>query len=125
MLLNWIAGTLIFGGLFFLFVGTLGLLRLPDVLTRIHSAAKCDTLGALLTLTGLMLFNGFSAATVKLILIIVIIWVTSPTMSHLIGLAVHTGLSESAHESAEAGSSDSLKSADTLHAEGSPRDGTL
>lgn len=125
MLLNWIAGTLIFGGLFFLFVGTLGLLRLPDVLTRIHGAAKCDTLGALLTLTGLMLFNGFSAATVKLVLIIVIIWVTSPTMSHLIGLAVHTGLSESANDSADTGSPDSMNSTDSSNAEGSPRDGTF
>jgi len=39
------------GGLFFLFVGTIGLLRLPDVMTRVHSAAKCDTLGALLCIT--------------------------------------------------------------------------
>lgn len=82
-----IGGIFIMGGLFFFMVGTLGILRFPDVLTRVHSAAKCDTLGALLSLVGLIIFNGFNSITLKLVLILFFIWVTNPTATHLIGKA--------------------------------------
>ncbi|PRR78922.1 Na(+)/H(+) antiporter subunit G [Clostridium liquoris] len=82
-----IAGIFIFGGLFFFMVGTLGILRFPDVFTRIHSAAKCDTLGALLSLMGLIIFNGFNWTALKLILVLIFIWITNPTATHLIGKA--------------------------------------
>lgn len=77
----------IFGGLFFFLVGTIGILRFPDVLTRVHSAAKCDTLGALLCLTGLIIFNGFNILSLKLLLVLIFIWITNPTATHLIGKA--------------------------------------
>ncbi|KAJ52472.1 multicomponent Na+:H+ antiporter subunit G [Clostridium tetanomorphum] len=80
-----LGGVFIVGGLFFFMVGTLGILRFPDVFTRVHSAAKCDTLGALLSLTGLIVFNGFNTLSFKLILILLFIWVTNPTATHLIG----------------------------------------
>lgn len=82
-----IGGIFIMGGLFFFMVGTLGILRFPDVLTRVHSAAKCDTLGALLSLVGLIIFNGFNGITLKLVLILFFIWITNPTATHLIGKA--------------------------------------
>ncbi|WP_027623555.1 monovalent cation/H(+) antiporter subunit G [Clostridium lundense] len=82
-----VGGIFIFGGLFFFMVGTLGILRFPDVFTRVHSAAKCDTLGALLSLTGLIIFNGFNGSSLKLILILIFIWITNPTATHLIGKA--------------------------------------
>lgn len=82
-----IGGIFIFGGLFFFMVGTLGILRFPDVFTRVHSAAKCDTLGALLSLTGLIIFNGFNSTALKLILILIFIWIANPTATHLIGKA--------------------------------------
>lgn len=75
------------GGLFFFMVGTLGILRFPDVFTRVHSAAKCDTLGALLCLTGLIINSGFNFTSLKLILVLVFIWITNPTATHLIGKA--------------------------------------
>ena len=46
-------------GIFFFFVGSLGLIRFPDALTRAHGAAKCDTLGAILILIGLIIQTGF------------------------------------------------------------------
>ncbi len=46
------------GGLFFMFVGALGLVRLPDVYCRSHAASKCVTLGILGMLTALVLFTG-------------------------------------------------------------------
>ena len=72
------------GGLFFFSVGTIGLLRLPDFFTRAHSAAKCDTLGALLCLFGLIVYSGFTTTSLKLLVIIVFIWISNPTATHLI-----------------------------------------
>ncbi|KGI38185.1 monovalent cation/H(+) antiporter subunit G [Clostridium tetani] len=87
MIITIIGGIFILGGLFFFLVGTIGILRLPDVFTRIHSAAKCDTLGVLLTITALIIFNGFKVTSLKLFLILIFIWITNPTATHLIGKA--------------------------------------
>nr|WP_312579878.1 monovalent cation/H(+) antiporter subunit G [Sedimentibacter sp.] len=87
MLINIVGGVFILGGLFFFLVGTIGIIRFPDVFSRIHAAAKCDTLGALLCLIGLIVFNGFNVVSLKMLLVLVFIWVTNPTASHLIGKA--------------------------------------
>ncbi|GAA0178274.1 hypothetical protein SH2C18_13520 [Clostridium sediminicola] len=79
------------GGLFFFFVGTVGILRFKDIFTRAHSAAKCDTLGAVLSLTALIIYNGFNWVSFKLILIIVFVWITNPTATHLIAKAALKG----------------------------------
>lgn len=71
-------------GLFFFLVGTIGILRLPDVLTRAHSAAKCDTLGTILCLASLIILDGMSMTSLKLLAIIAFVWITSPTATHLI-----------------------------------------
>ena len=76
------------GGLFFFIVGTLGILRFPDALTRAHGAAKCDTLGAALCLVGLMIYSGINTASLKLLLVIVFIWVTNPTATHAIARGI-------------------------------------
>lgn len=75
-------------GLFFFIVGTLGILRFPDALTRAHGAAKCDTLGAALCLVGLMLYSGLNTASLKLLMVIVFIWVTNPTATHAIARGI-------------------------------------
>jgi multicomponent Na+:H+ antiporter subunit G len=71
-------------GLFFFTAGTVGLLRLPDVYTRAHGSTKCDTLGALLCVIGLMLYNGWSLELVKLFLLMIFLWIANPTAAHLI-----------------------------------------
>lgn len=75
------------GGAFFFFVGTAGLIRMPDVFCRMHATTKCDTLGAGLILVGLMIFNGFSMISLKLLLILIFIWLTNPTAAHIIAKA--------------------------------------
>jgi len=77
----------IFGGLFFFMVGTVGILRFPDVFTRAHSAAKCDTLGAMLSMVGLIIYNGFNFVSLKIVLILIFVWITNPTATHLIAKA--------------------------------------
>lgn len=72
------------GGLFFFLVGTIGILRFKDVFTRAHSAAKCDTLGTVLSLISLIIYNGINWISLKLVLIIIFVWTTNPTATHLI-----------------------------------------
>jgi multicomponent Na+:H+ antiporter subunit G len=77
----------LFGGAFFFFVGTTGLIRMPDVFCRMHATTKCDTLGAGMILVGLMIFNGLSVISLKLLLILIFIWLTNPTAAHIIAKA--------------------------------------
>ena len=72
---------LMLGSLFAL-IGGLGLIRLPDFFSRIHGSGITDTLGAGLVLTGLMLQAGLSLVTVKLVIILFFMFVTSPTSTH-------------------------------------------
>ena len=74
----------LFGGLFFFMVGTLGIIRFPDVFTRAHSAAKCDTLGVILCLSALVVLEGINLVSLKIILILVFVWISNPTATHLI-----------------------------------------
>lgn len=80
--------TFMAGGLFFFFVGTVGLIRLPDVLTRMHATTKCDTLGAGLIVVGVVLYLGFTLASLKALLILAFIWLTNPTAAHIIAKAI-------------------------------------
>lgn len=82
-----IAILFLLGGAFFFLVGTMGLIRMPDVFCRMHATTKCDTLGAGMILVGLMIFYGFSVITLKLLLILIFIWLTNPTAAHIIAKA--------------------------------------
>ena len=76
------------GALFFL-IGTIGLLRFPDVYTRLHAATKCDTLGLGLILAGLMLHEGATLASVKIVFIIIFVFLTNPTATHALARAAY------------------------------------
>jgi multicomponent Na+:H+ antiporter subunit G len=68
-------------------IGGLGLLRLPDVFARMHGAGMIDTLGAALILLGLMLQSEHWLVTVKLVLIGVFLFFTSPTTTFALARA--------------------------------------
>lgn len=82
--LSWFC--LLAGG-FFCIVGALGLLRMPDFYTRMHAASVIDTLGAGLILAGLMMQAGLTLATVKLLMVGVLLFFASPTATHAIARA--------------------------------------
>ncbi len=73
----------IVGGLFFLFVGAVGLIRLPDVYNRMHAVGKCDTLGAGLMLIGLMVIADSFSVIIKLSIVLFLIIVINPVVTHL------------------------------------------
>jgi multicomponent Na+:H+ antiporter subunit G len=77
-------------GSFFAVVGGIGLIRLPCFFARFHGAGITDTLGAGLILTGLMFQGGLSLDTVKLVMILFFLLVTSPTSTHALAKAALT-----------------------------------
>ena len=83
-----IAEILITIGTFFLLVGAVGLIRLPDMFTRMHAATKCTTLGAMCTMLGVALIMQGSVA-VKAVLIIIFIVLGNPTSAHAIARAAY------------------------------------
>jgi multicomponent Na+:H+ antiporter subunit G len=83
-----IAEILITIGVFFLFIGVLGMIRLPDMFTRMHAVTKCTTLGALCTLVGVAILMQGSVA-IKAVLIIIFIVLGNPTSAHAIARAAY------------------------------------
>jgi multicomponent Na+:H+ antiporter subunit G len=71
----------VFGSLLCL-LGATGLLRFPDLYTRMHAAGVIDTLGAFFVLLGLILYFGVSSETARLLLILAFLWIASPTACH-------------------------------------------
>jgi multicomponent Na+:H+ antiporter subunit G len=69
-------------GAFFMLVGSIGVVRLPDFFTRSHATSKSDTLGIMLVLGGLAVYEGFSVTSLKLILIVFFIALSNPVGSH-------------------------------------------
>ena len=87
LVLDLISAGLLAAGSIFVLIGAFGLIRLPDFYTRLHAAGITDTLGAELILLGLMFQAGLSLVTVKLILISLFIFFTSPTATHAVANA--------------------------------------
>ena len=87
LILNLISAGLLAAGSIFVLIGAFGLVRLPDFYTRLHAAGITDTLGAELILLGLMFQAGLSLVTVKLILLSLFIFFTSPTATHAVANA--------------------------------------
>lgn len=83
---------LIVGALFFL-AGTLGLLRFPDVYTRLHALTKADNLGLGLMIAGLALESASLVVAGKLFLIWVLVLLSGASVAHLIARgALHKGI---------------------------------
>ena len=77
------AACLIAGAAFFL-AGTVGLLRFPDVYTRLHALAKADNLGLGFTLLGLLFRTDDAASGLKLVLVWLLVLAASSAVSFLI-----------------------------------------
>ena len=78
---------LMMAGCFFLLITGVGLLRFPDIYTRIHAGGMADTLATFLIFGGLALQSGFTLVTVKLVFIVAFIFITSPTATYALAQA--------------------------------------
>ncbi len=83
--------TLLVGGAVFVVAGGIGLVRLPDFYSRMHAAGLVDTMGAGLIVAGLAIQAGFTQVTIKLGLILVFLFFTSPTATHAVAHAARVG----------------------------------
>lgn len=99
MILDILAIILLVIGLIFFLGGTVGILRFPDFYSRLHPAGKLDTMGLFMTMTAMALYNlhHFNTATfltsLKIMLIVVLVFVTSPTATHaIVDAGVRAGL---------------------------------
>ena len=96
----WLSVPLILVGLFFLVVGSIGMLRLPDVFARAHALSLTDALGAFFVLIGLAIYEGFNVNFLKIIVVLALIYLLNPVISHAtIRAAYRSGARPSAEKS--------------------------
>jgi multicomponent Na+:H+ antiporter subunit G len=84
---EWIVSVLIVLGGFFCFVAGLGILRLPDVLIRMHASTKAGTLGSGLILAAVAVFFGDLPTIARAVAAILFLLLTAPVAAHMIGRA--------------------------------------
>lgn len=82
-----IGGLFLVAGASFLLLGSLGLVRMPDIYNRIQAGTKATTLGTLLTLLGVAFFQ--PAWSLKLLLIGIFLIFTNPLSSQILARAAH------------------------------------
>jgi multicomponent Na+:H+ antiporter subunit G len=80
-----LSAALVAGGLFFFLAGTVGLLRFPDVFTRLHALTKADNVGLGLLTLALMIQADAWMVRLKLLLIWILVLGATATSCHLIG----------------------------------------
>jgi multicomponent Na+:H+ antiporter subunit G len=92
-LINIISGLFIITGSFAIIIGLLGVYRMPDFFTRLHAASIIDTMGTIFILVGLMIYSGLNLVSLKLLLIMFFILITTPTAAHALAKsALHGNL---------------------------------
>ena len=89
LLITMFSGFFIVCGVVALLIGSLGLLRLPDVYCRIHAVGMIDTAGASFIILGMIIHEGFTLVSVKLVLIGVFLFFTSPIATHAVAQVAH------------------------------------
>lgn len=74
-------------GSVFMVVGAIGVVRMPDVFTRLHAASVSDTSGVGLILVGLILVGGLTLVSVKLAFLLAFLFLTGPVATHAVARA--------------------------------------
>ena len=101
--IRFILGTfLLICGMLLFVVEIISVFKLDYVLNRMHAAATGDTFGIGLSIIGLVILNGWNFTSLKLLLVLVFLWFSSPVSSHLIAkLEVITHEGEDKYEKEE------------------------
>ena len=93
-----VASVLLLAGGFFVVVGGIGMLRMPDVYTRMHAASVTETMGTVLVIGGLMLISGWTLPTFKLFAILLFLLFTGPVAAYAVAnTALIAGVSPRLH----------------------------
>jgi multicomponent Na+:H+ antiporter subunit G len=90
---EWLTFTAALIGVCTMLLASLGLLRLPDLYTRLHAATAARTLGLGALLLGVALYDGTFTTTIKMLAFAALFLLTTPIAAHLLGrTAYHTGV---------------------------------
>jgi multicomponent Na+:H+ antiporter subunit G len=89
VILEILSGALLLAGVSLAVVAGVGLVRFPDVFSRMHAATKPATLGMLLVGVGAALRVDDGSDAVKLLLVVAFQFVTAPVAAHMIGRAAY------------------------------------
>lgn len=85
-------------GIFFNGLGSFGLLRFPDVYTRLHASTKCTTFGSIFISVGIMVYgvyhwyggtHSYGVLVVHTFVALIALVITNPTGAHAIARAAH------------------------------------
>jgi multicomponent Na+:H+ antiporter subunit G len=82
---TWAAAAFLALGVFFGVVGNLGVLRFPDLYTRLHASAKCSTTTVVSIFVACVLIAGFSTLSGRIMVIALFFLLTGPVTAHIIG----------------------------------------
>ena len=85
-----VSGIFLVIGAVAMLVGGVGILRMPDLFTRLHAVGIIDTLGVAAILIGLAFLAGWGLVLIKLIIIFALLMLLNPSASHALArAAVH------------------------------------
>ena len=92
-ILRFIADSLVLIGTIVIIIGLIGVYRMPDFFTRLHAASIIDTMGTMMITLGLTLYEGLNLISIKLLLIMAFILITTPAAAHALAKsALHGNL---------------------------------
>lgn len=86
-MIDLIKGTLIIAGSLFMLLAAIGILRLPDLLTRMHATTKAAALGVMLIMVAAAMHFAETSIVARALAIVVFILMTAPVAAHVIGRA--------------------------------------
>ena len=81
----WIASVCFLLGCALTLIAAIGVLRFPDLLTRMHAATKPQVLGLMFMMLGLAVSLGSNQLTWKLLLVVAFQFMTAPVAAHMVG----------------------------------------
>lgn len=86
---EFIAGLFLAGGAFFLLASAIGMLRLPDFYCRLHASGNSETLAVMLSFMGLVIYEGLTLTSLKMIMIFLLIFLGNPIGTHILSKAAY------------------------------------
>lgn len=75
------------GSLFFFLASAIGMIRLPDFYSRLHASGNSETLGLMLACLGLVIYEGPTLLSVKIIIVFLLVFLANPIGTHILGKA--------------------------------------
>jgi multicomponent Na+:H+ antiporter subunit G len=94
LLVTWLSAVLVAAGALFFLAGTVGLLRFPDGLSRLHALSKADNIGLGLIVLGLLPLASDWTGAAKLVLLWLIVQASGAAVGQLLARALHDRAAE-------------------------------